>query len=126
VAGRLGDRGGAERLLASGLILTVLGMGALAMTGSPAAVVAGSLAFGIGFGLLQNTTLALMYGRAPTEALTVSAIWNAAYDLGMAAGALIAGLLVTAYGYQWVFVLTAAAMLPAFALLRRVPCRSDS
>ncbi|WP_221327996.1 MFS transporter [Actinoplanes sp. L3-i22] len=121
VAGRLGDRGGAARLLASGLVLAVLGMAALALTGSPAAVVGGALAFGIGFGLLQNTTLTLMYDRAPDQALTVSAIWNSAYDLGMAAGALVAGFLVTAYGYQWVFVLTAASMLPAFALLRGAP-----
>ncbi len=120
VAGRLGDRGGVVPLLASGLVACVAGIAALALTGSPVAVVGGALTFGIGFGLLQNTTLALMYDRAPDRALTVSAIWNAAYDLGMAGGALLAGFLVTAYGYEWLFILTAAGMLPAFALLRRV------
>lgn len=126
VVGRVGERGGAVRLLAAGLVAALAGIAALALTGSPSAIIGGALVFGIGFGLLQNTTLTLMYDRAPDQALTVSAIWNAAYDLGMAGGALIAGFLVTAYGYEWLFVLTAAGMLPAFTLLRTVSSRPAS
>jgi predicted MFS family arabinose efflux permease len=86
----------------------------------PAAVIGGSLVFGAGFGVLQNATLALMYGSEPTGGeSTVSAIWNTAYDLGMAAGAFAAGLAITSIGYPVTFALTAAAMLPAFALIRR-------
>jgi predicted MFS family arabinose efflux permease len=48
----------------------------------------------------------------------VSAIWNAAYDLGMAAGALGVGALVPSLGYPTAFLLTAVTMLPAFALIR--------
>jgi predicted MFS family arabinose efflux permease len=60
-----------------------------------------------------------MYGNAPTGAeSTVSAIWNTAYDLGMAGGACAAGLAITSIGYPMTFVSTAAAMLPAFALTR--------
>ena len=61
----------------------------MAATGAPSAVIGGALVFGAGFGLLQNTTLTLMYARVPAGGEgAVSAIWNAAYDLGMAAGAL--------------------------------------
>ncbi|WP_232240614.1 hypothetical protein [Kutzneria sp. 744] len=49
----------------------------------------------------------------------VIAIWNAAYDLGMAAGAFAAGLVVTSIGYPVTFVLTAAMILPALILVRR-------
>jgi predicted MFS family arabinose efflux permease len=120
VAGRLGDRRGPGRLLAPGLVLAATGMAGLAATGVPAAVIGGSLVFGAGFGVLQNTTLALMYSRVPAGGeSTVSAVWNAAYDLGMAVGALVAGLVVTSIGYPMTFVLTAVAMLPAFALVRR-------
>lgn len=120
VAGRLGDRYG-RGLLAPGLVLSALGMASLALTGTPAAVIGGATVFGCGFGVLQNTTLALMYGRVPAgNESTVSAIWNTAYDLGMAGGALAAGLLVTSIGYPMTFVLTAVAMLPALALARRV------
>jgi predicted MFS family arabinose efflux permease len=120
VAGRLGDRYGAARLLAPGLALTAIGMAGMALLASPAAVIGGALVFGAGFGVLQNATLSLMYARVPAGGEgTVSAIWNAAYDLGMAAGALGAGLAVGAIGYPATFLVTAALALPAFAVLRR-------
>jgi MFS family permease len=120
VAGRLGDRYGPSRLLPAGLLLAAVGMAAIAVTGTPAAVIGGALVFGAGFGVLQNATLALMFARVPTGGEgAVSAIWNAAYDLGMAAGALGAGLAVASIGYPATFVLTAAVMVPALILVRR-------
>jgi MFS family permease len=119
-AGRLGDRYGSARLLAPGLLLAAAGMAAMAATGTPAAVIGGALVFGVGFGVSQNATQALMFARVPAGGEgAVSAIWNAAYDLGMAAGALVAGLLVTSIGYPATFVLTGAVMLPALVLVRR-------
>jgi predicted MFS family arabinose efflux permease len=117
-AGRVGDRRGPACLLAPGLVLSAAGMALLA--GSPAAVIGGAVVFGIGFGALQNATLSLMYNRVPAGGESaVSAIWNAAYDLGMAAGALGAGLVVVSAGYSTTFVLAAAVILPALALVRR-------
>jgi predicted MFS family arabinose efflux permease len=118
IAGRLGDRYGSARLLWPGLALAVPGMVCLAATGTPAAVIGGALVFGAGFGVLQNATLALMYARVPDGGeSTVSAIWNAAYDLGMAAGALGAGLVVASIGYSATFALSAAVMLPALIVV---------
>jgi predicted MFS family arabinose efflux permease len=120
IAGRIGDRRGTARLLTPGVVLTAAGMAAMAVTGTPAAVIGGALVFGAGFGLLQNATLTLMYARVPAGGEgAVSAIWNAAYDLGMAAGALGAGLVIASVGYPATFVLTAAVILPALALVRR-------
>lgn len=120
VAGRLGDRRGQACLLTPGLLMSTLGMACLAATGSPAAVIGGATLFGVGFGLLSNATLALMYARAGEGGESaVSAIWNASYDLGMAAGALAAGLLVASVGYPATFLATAAVMVPAFAAIRR-------
>lgn len=120
IAGRIGDRRGQRCLLVPGLILAAAGMAAFACTSMPAAVIAGALVFGTGFGVLQNATLTLMYTRvAAGQEGAVSAIWNAAYDLGMAAGAFCAGLAVATLGYPTTFVLTAAALLPALALVRR-------
>ena len=122
VAGRLGDRHGPARLLGPGLVLSACGMATLALGGTPAVVVGGALVFGIGFGVLQNATLTLMYARGPAGSEgAVSAIWNAAYDLGMAAGALGAGLVVAAAGYPAAFALTAVVMVPALLLVRRGP-----
>jgi predicted MFS family arabinose efflux permease len=119
-AGRLGDRHGTARLLTPAVVLASVGMATMAATGAPSAVVCGAILFGTGFGLLQNATLTLMYNRVPAGGEgAVSAIWNAAYDLGMAAGALGAGFTVSSIGYPATFVLTAAAVLPALALVRR-------
>ena len=114
LAGRLGDRRGQSALLMPGLILAVAGMAALAATGSAVLVLLGAAAFGAGFGILQNVTLTMMYERVPRSAYSgASAIWNAAYDLGMAAGAIGAGVIVPLAGYPAAFLLTAASMLPA-------------
>ena len=120
VAGSLGDRHGHTVLLMPGVLLCVAGLACLALTGTAAAVVGGALAFGLGFGVLQNATLVLMYSRAPAGAEgTVSAIWNATYDLGMAGGALGAGLLIAATGYSTTFLLTSAVMLAALIVVSR-------
>lgn len=119
-AGRLCDSHGPARLLVPGLVLSAVGMAMLAATGEAAVVIAGATVFGIGFGVLQNASLTLMYARVPAGGEgAVSAIWNAAYDLGMAAGALGAGLVVASVGYSAVFVMTAVVVLPALVLVRR-------
>lgn len=120
VAGRIGDRHGSVHLLVPGLLLSAAGMAGIAFTGTPAAVIGGALVFGAGFGALQNATLTLMYARVPTGGESaVSAIWNAAYDLGMAAGALGAGLVIGSAGYPATFAATAVVILPALLLARR-------
>jgi MFS family permease len=118
--GRLGDRRGQGRLLGPGVVLSIAGMAALAATHSPVTVLAGATTFGIGLGILQNATITLMYARVDrSEYSTVAAIWNAAFDLGMAVGAMGIGVLVAAVGYSPAFLATAAVMLPALLLVRR-------
>jgi MFS family permease len=119
-AGRIGDRRGQACLLVPGLVLAVCGMAGIGCLHSPAAVIGGAVLFGVGFGVLQNATLCLMFARAPKGSEgAVSAIWNAAYDLGMAVGALGAGLVVARLGYAATFVLAAGVMLPGIAVARR-------
>lgn len=120
VAGRLGDRRGQACLLVPAMAMSVVGMTAMAVTSSGVLVVAGSLVFGTGFGVLQNATLALMYARVPASGYaTVSAIWNGAYDLGMGAGAIVVGALVASTGFSAAFLVVAACMLPALAMAHR-------
>lgn len=120
VAGRLGDRHGQARLLVPGLLLAGTGLLGITATGEPVAVVTGAAVFGAGFGVLQNATLALMYSRVRPEGYgTVSAIWNAAYDVGMAVGATGAGIVAAGTGYPVVFALTAVLLIPALLPARR-------
>jgi MFS family permease len=119
-AGRVGDRRGQACLLVPGIVLAATGMLGVAATQSALSVIGGAFVFGLGFGVLSNATLCLMFARAPEGSEgAVSAIWNASYDLGMAAGALGAGLVVAHVGYGVTFVLAALVMVPGIGLARR-------
>jgi MFS family permease len=119
-AGRRGDRTGHARLLVPALAIASLGMITMLGLASPAAVIAGMCLFGIGFGIGQNATFALMIDRMPPSgAGTASALWNLAYDAGYGAGPAAFGLLVGHTGYPAAFALTAALMLAALPAARR-------
>ncbi len=120
VAGRVGDRRGQAGLLVPGIALSITGMTAMAVTPSAVVVTMGAATFGAGFGVLQNATLSLMYTRAgKTGYTTVSTMWNASYDVGMALGALGAGPLITATGFAPAFLVIAVTMLPALLMSHR-------
>jgi MFS family permease len=118
-AGRRGDRTGHGRLLVPALAVASAGMITMMWLAAPAAVIAGMCLFGIGFGICQNATFALMIGRMPPSGLgTASALWNLAYDAGYGAGPIGFGLVVGHTGYPAAFALTAALLLAALPAAR--------
>jgi len=118
--GRYGDRHGHARLLVPGLIVASTGMAAMIWLASPAAVIAGMLLFGAGFGIIQNATVSLMIDRMPASGLgTASALWNLAYDAGFGAGPVVFGLFVGYTGYPVAFALTGLLTLAALPAARR-------
>lgn len=113
-AGRRGDRHGPAGLVLPGLLLSAVGTLLMALTDGRVALIIAVGLFGIGFGVTQNATITLMYGRVPAAGYgAVSALWNFAYDGGMGIGAVAFGWLAAATGYPWAFALTAVAMLGA-------------
>jgi MFS family permease len=113
-AGRYGDRHGHTTLLIPGLAVASLGMLAMIWLTSPIVVIAAMCTFGVGFGISQNATFALMIDRMPAVGLgTASALWNLAYDAGYGAGPAGFGLVVGHIGYPAAFVLMGALMLAA-------------
>ena len=117
-AGRRGDRHGHAGLLIPGLLIAAAGMASLIWVSAPVAVIAGMCLFGIGFGIAQNVTFALMIDRAPGSGYgTASALWNLAYDAGYGTGPIVFGVFVAHTGYPVAFALTGllvlAALLPA-------------
>ena len=117
-AGRRGDRHGHAGLLIPGLLIAAAGMASLIWVSAPVAVIAGMCLFGIGFGIAQNATFALMIDRAPGSGYgTASALWNLAYDAGYGTGPIVFGVFVAHTGYPAAFALTGllilAALLPA-------------
>jgi MFS family permease len=113
-AGRLGDRHGHARLLIPALLTAAAGMITLIWVAAPFAVIAGMCLFGIGFGIAQNATFAMLIDRAPASGYgTASALWNLAYDAGYGTGPAVFGLFVARTGYPAAFALTGVLMLVA-------------
>ncbi len=115
-AGRYGDRHGPARLLVPAVLAAALGTAGLFWVDVPLAMIAGMGLFGVGFGMAQNATLALMFERAPESAFgQVSAAWNLAYDAGLGVGAVGFGLLAGSVGYPAGFAVTAAVLFTGLA-----------
>ena len=113
-AGRHGDRHGHGGLLVPGLLTAAAGMTLLIWVTTPVALITGMCLFGIGFGISQNATFALMIDRAPISGYgTASALWNLAYDAGYGAGPAVFGIFVVYTGYPAAFALTGMLMLAA-------------
>jgi MFS family permease len=115
VAGELVDRWGwSGRLLVPGMLLAAAGLGgevAALGTGGGVVLVLGAGAVGIGFGVVQNDALTVLFtafGGARYGA--ASAAWNIAYDAGTGIGALGLGAVAGPFGYGAAFG-TAAVLL---------------
>lgn len=117
LAGVIGDRIGRGRLLAPGALLAAVGVLALVRTGNPVTLVAGAALFGLGLGVVQTTTLVLMFGRVSRAGYaSVSAQWNIAFDGGTGLGATAFGVVVGALGYGGSFGVTAGLLFAVCAL----------
>jgi MFS family permease len=117
-AGKRGDRYGHARLLIPALAVAALGMAAMAaglatltLLGSPVVIFAGMVLFGAGFGVIENTTFALLIEQLPEA--KASGRWNLAYDAGYGAGPAAFGLICARTGYPAAFALTGAVILAA-------------
>ena len=125
-AGRHGDRHGHAGLLVPGLLTAAAGMTLLIWVTAPVTLITGMCLFGIGFGISQNATFALMIDRAPVSGYgTASALWNLAYDAGYGAGPAVFGVFVVYTGYPAAFALTGMLMLAALGPAIRDRTASD-
>jgi predicted MFS family arabinose efflux permease len=118
-AGLLADRLGGRRLLPVAVVVAAVGMAMLAggLLGGSSWLMLGAAVFGAGFGAAQNLTLLAAFARAGAHGTTsASAMWNASFDAGIGAGALLLGLLAAGIGLSWTFVLSAVLLVLALPL----------
>ncbi|GHD45631.1 MFS transporter [Streptomyces galbus] len=116
--GRLVDRLGGRRIFLLGA--TVFGLACLAggLATDPGVLIAARAVQGIGAALLSPATLMLVNTRFEegAERNRALAVWGACGSGGLAAGALLGGLLTNAWGWEWVlFILVPMALLAAVA-----------
>jgi MFS family permease len=118
-AGRYGDRHCHARLLVPALIVAALGMAAMIWLASPGLMFASVVLFGAGFGVIENSTFALLIEQLPEA--KASTRWNFAYDAGYGAGPAVFGLFAARTGYPAAFALTGILVLAAVPAALREP-----
>ncbi|NEK59251.1 MFS transporter [Geodermatophilus sabuli] len=113
-AGLLADSMGTRLLVPLSLAVSAAGLAlvALGLVTGDAWVLAGAGVFGAGYGAVQNLTLITAFARAGAGGATAaSAMWNASFDAGTAAGALALGVVAAGLGLPWTYTLVAVGLV---------------
>ncbi|NLX90952.1 MAG: MFS transporter [Firmicutes bacterium] len=106
-----GERG-YNLAVALGALAVCLALGILAQTASAFHLVAGGIFYGVGFGMGQPALLALTIMHTPAEKKgAANATYWTAYDIGIAIGSVVWGLVAAATGYREMFYLNIIPML---------------
>ena len=119
LGGRWSDAIGSGTILWCGMAISAVGLGATTTTDVVGLVLIGLTVFGLGFGAVQNASIAVMFARAERRHVAhISVIWNLAFDAGMGIGAVGFGLIAAGIGYSGGFLvlagLTLIAVIPAW------------
>lgn len=127
LAGEIGNRmGHPGRLLIAGVPVAAVGMvlAALVATapGVPAGtgLVIGALLVGLGFGVVQNDSLVLMFVDTGSKGIgAASAAWNIAYDTGTGVGAAALGAIAQPTSFEAAFAASAGLLVATTVLTLR-------
>jgi predicted MFS family arabinose efflux permease len=125
--GRVGDRRGADRLMApllaltaGGLVLTAVGVAADGWV----VLLLAMAVVGFGYGALQNVTLVCAFAQVtPRHYGSASAVWNIGFDAGTGLGAVMLGLIASASDFPTGFVVSAVVVAACIPLSLRLGSR---
>lgn len=116
--GAWSDRVGRKWLIASGMALQALGIGAVALATGVVGFAAGAVALGLGTAMVYPTLLAAIGDVAhPSWRASAVGVYRLWRDLGYAFGAIIAGVVADALGLRAALWLVAGLTLIAGALV---------
>ncbi len=119
ITGSISDRqANRGMLLFPGIALIVAALLVLSFTETPWTLATTAVLWAVGFGISQPVLRAMVLDLAPRERWgSANATLASAYDLGIALGALLLGLLASLVGIPAMFALASLAMAPAFVLI---------
>jgi MFS family permease len=127
-SGALVDRSGPRLVQLAGMLITLAGLGALALPASLPALVAAGAGTGVGAGLFVSAVLVTLTQRSGDHNRgTAMALSSSSLNVGMFACAALSGLLYAAAGFGAVLLLGAATTLAALpcVLADRAPAMPD-
>jgi MFS family permease len=114
LTGRLADRLGRRPLIVWGMIVQAVGLAVIALDFRSALVsgLTGALLLGVGTAMAYPALLALVADvSAPAQRATTLGWYRFWRDLGYPSGALLAGVVSAAFGFEWAIALAAVLTL---------------
>ncbi|MFF5033487.1 MFS transporter [Nocardia salmonicida] len=126
--GSLGDRWGRKRVMIVGLVIFCAGSVVSALASSVAVLIAGRAIMGLGAAASEPGTLSVLRHVFPDDRARAKAIgvWAAVSGLALAAGPVLGGVLVHAYGWRSIFWFNLVIAAVAFVIaLWSVPESAD-
>ena len=126
-AGTLGDLYGRRLVFASGVAFFTLGSLACGFAPNEALLIAGRAVSGLGAALMLPISLAILavaYPEAKARAQAIG-VWASCYGLALAISPTIGGLLVDAFGWRSIFLLTVPVSALALGMTMFLPETRD-
>jgi EmrB/QacA subfamily drug resistance transporter len=116
-AGRLGDLFGPKQLFLVGLVVFTAASVACGLSRTPEQLIGARIVQGIGGALLTPQTLSVLTVIFPPEKRGAAfGIWGAVAGVATIAGPTLGGLIVTDWGWSWVFFVNVPVGLATIAL----------
>ncbi len=121
--GRISDHSGRRPLIVAGMLLCAFSFAAIPLLGNFILLLAAALVFGVGEALVTSSSGALV-GDLCREKNFGAAMgtFGTIYDIGHAAGPILAGVLIAGYGYLpsfWIMATVLIIAVPVFTMIVR-------
>lgn len=124
VMGRTSDRYGRKPLIAAGMLLCAVSFGAIPLFQSFYALMTAAIIFGLGESFVTSSSAALVADICKEKHFgTAMGTFGTIFDIGHAAGPILAGILLASHSYLFSFWVMAALLLlatPVFIMTVRV------
>lgn len=106
LAGKLSDIKGRKFVIVPGMVIITLGLWILSVANSFSFFLSAAFLYGLGFGLVHPTIMALLVDRVnDRERGAAMGTFTAAFDLGIGAGSIVLGLVLQYFGFEVMYLL---------------------
>lgn len=127
ITGKIYDRKGASYVIYPAITLFAIGLGLLSQTQSVMGLMLSAVCVGMGFGSLQPCLQTLAIQRAPKARIGhATSTFFTCYDIGIALGSLLLGLIISQYSYSLAYLLCAILTLSTLAFYALVVNRKTT